>query len=69
MTINIKKENEICSLSIQSGHFTGTLFNIPKSSLKELSDNIQEILKEESSFKDVVWNPRSQRHEYINNSI
>lgn len=69
MKVKIDKNITEYTLSIQSGHFSGTLTNINEESMRELYYKLGIFLGVNSNDdtnkeRVLVWNPRSQRHEY-----
>ena len=67
MKIDIYKvgENNRFYISISRGE-DGFRFNLTQEELETLHDKISEELKQtEENKNEMVWNPRSQRHETI----
>lgn len=71
MNINIYKQEEGSKFYVtftdeESWHGSGFSFTCNRDELKDLNEKISIVLKEDEETKpEMVWNPRSQRHELV----
>ena len=64
MSILVNKTEKGFTIEIKNDKVTTLIEGLTKDDMKDLCKQIKDITKEPKT-KQLVWNPRSNRHEYV----
>ena len=64
MSIVVNKTEKGFTIEIKSDRITSVIDGLTKDDLKDLCNQINNVIKEPKS-RQRIWNPRSNRHEYL----